>query len=450
LKESRQREVVFTIAGDVPVNRWQVAVLAAYDGTVWAVADSQRNAPAQFRPVDSTFPDEGRGPLQTSELTHTVEIRDLGGVWLPAGGWPVALEAIPTDDERAGLEVRFNPDTGTLAAPAGLPPGTTYRLTTSPPPDLSRANLIDAGVSPLVNNRGLSLVSPPVAALAADLTEGVTPGWEQVMAIESQLRAQGFYDRSGDARPGHSVFRLSEFLAEPDHLVAYEEQYAAAAGLLARLNGLSSRVVVGYLLPDNRWLNGAAEVRAGDISAWLEVEVPRVGWIPVDVTPDRTREPSEQEAGVSTVDVAVPNPPPDLPPPEVPPAFDQQQEPSEDVDDGEDQGPDPRNWVSPMVLAVGVGAGAPTSVLLAGALAVLALKARRRARRRRAPDPAARVAGAWYELVDRWQETGLDRPRTATARELAAGWLLSLPPEARNPHTLDEIVSRVDRAVYHP
>ncbi|MCP5026724.1 MAG: transglutaminase domain-containing protein [Actinomycetia bacterium] len=444
LKESRQDTLVFTITGDAPVLRWQVAVLEAYDGTVWAVADSQHHAPSQFRPIDSTFPDDGRGPGRTTELTHTIEIADLGGVWLPAGGWPVAFEADPDHPE-----IRFNPATGTIAAPDGLTAGIRYQLTSAPAPELGLADLVEAGVTPLTNDAGLSLVSPVVAAVAADLTEGASPGWEQVRAIEAKLRTEGFYDRSSKTRPGHSAFRLNEFLADPDRLVAYEEQYAAAAGVLTRLNGLSSRVVVGYLLPDTRWQNGAAEVKAGDVSAWIEVDVPGAGWVPVDVTPDRTREPSDQEAGISTVDVAVPNPPPDLPPPDTPPVFDQRQEEAENGDGADDERTT-GGGLNPTVVAAGAAMGIPTTAILVGALLVIGLKARRRKRRRRATDPATRVAGAWYEVADRWQEAGVERAPGGTAREVAAGWLLTQAPERRNREVLDELITQVDRAAFHP
>ncbi|MCP3911551.1 MAG: transglutaminase domain-containing protein [Actinomycetia bacterium] len=445
LKENREDDLVFIVSGDVPILRWQVAVLAAYDGTVWAVADSQRHAPSQFRPVDSTFPGDGRGAGQRVEVTHTIEIADLGGVWLPSGGWPVTI-----DSGDRGVEVRFNPTTGTIAAPTGLAAGTRYQLTAALTPEVGAADLADAGVVALDNNAGLSLVSPAVAELAADLTEGSSPGWEQVQAIETKLRTEGFYDRSDDTRPGHSAFRLSEFLADPDRLVAYEEQYAASAGVLTRLNGLSSRVVVGYLLPDIRWQDGVAEVRAGDVSAWIEVDVPGTGWIPVDVTPDRTREPSEQDAGVSTVDVAVPNPPPDLPPPETPPVFDQQQEEAEGGEDEEEKDGGAEAAVNPTLIAAGAAVAVPITIILLGAIAVIVLKTRRRTQRRRAADPTDRVVGAWYELADRWQEVGIDRPCTGTAREMAAGWLLAQPADRREPEVLDDLITRVDRAAFHP
>jgi hypothetical protein len=69
-------------------------------------------------------------------------------------------------------------------------------------------------------------------------------------------------------------------------------------------------------------------------------------------------------------------------------------------------------WLLVVVLVV---------VALVGAIgAVPFAKARRRARRRRRDDPAARVAGAWEEAVDRLRELGTPRPVHTTPAEVAA------------------------------
>ena len=135
-------------------------------------------------------------------------------------------------------------------------------------------------------------------------------------AVRDTFRSTGFYDSTPATPPGHSYFRLAELLADPDRIVGYEEQYAAAAGVIARAARLPARVVVGYLIDADRYQDGTAEVRAGDISAWVEVQVDGDGWVPIDVTPDRSRVPTTDQQGTSFEDIAVPNPPP---PPQPPP-----------------------------------------------------------------------------------------------------------------------------------
>src|SRR5207344_97567 len=88
-----------------------------------------------------------------------------------------------------------------------------------------------------------------------------------------------------------------------------------AAAVMARVASLPARVVVGYRIPADRWDRGRADVTAGDISAWVELDAGDLGWVPVDVSPDRSRTPDPETQGSKTEQIAVPNPPPPPPPP---------------------------------------------------------------------------------------------------------------------------------------
>ena len=61
LKDDRKEDVVFTVAGDTPVQRWPVAVMSDYDGVIWTVADPDRDPDAtEFVPVDTQLPELDR------------------------------------------------------------------------------------------------------------------------------------------------------------------------------------------------------------------------------------------------------------------------------------------------------------------------------------------------------------------------------------------------------
>ena len=151
--------------------------------------------------------------------------------------------------------------------------------------------------------------------LAADLVEGRQRGWDQLAAIRDEFVDQGFYDVTDDTAPGHSYGRIAAMLEDPERIVGFEEQYAAAAAVMAQVAELPVRVVVGYEIPPDAWQGGSAEVTASDISAWIEIDAGELGWIPVDVTPDRSRTPDPDSQGSTTEQVAIPNPPPPPPPP---------------------------------------------------------------------------------------------------------------------------------------
>jgi transglutaminase-like putative cysteine protease len=448
LKDERREDVVFTVEGDTEVDRWPVAVLTDYDGVVWTVADPDRHAgAAEFVPVDTQLPElDGALPEGAQTVEHTVEIHDLGGFFLPTAGAPLRLSFSDDPDPRMNL------GTGTVALPGGLPDDFSYRVTSAVPPEPSEAQLEAARITPVDRSEELELLPPPVRNLAADLVEGKDTGWAQMAAIRDKFVNEGFYDVTPETPPGHSYARISEMLGDPARIVGYEEQYAAAAAVMARVASLPARVVVGYRIPTDRWDNGRADVTAGDISAWVELNAGDLGWVPVDVSPDRSRTPDPETKGSTTEKIAVPNPPPPPPPPpEVAPPRQEDEEVENDeafepIDhemersDGVSIG----TWV-----AIGAG-GVPLFLLVAFVTTVIAWKALRRRRRRRHGSAGGRVAGAWAETVDRCTERGAARPVGTTPQEAVGlylttselGGLETVGPELR------QLANEVDRAAY--
>jgi transglutaminase-like putative cysteine protease len=444
LKDDRREDVVFTVTGD-EVDRWPVAVLTDYDGVVWTVADPDRHAAAaEFVPVDTQLPElDDELPPGGRTVEHTVEIHDLGGFFLPAAGTPVRLTF--TDDP----DPRMNLGTGTVALPGGLPSEFTYQVTSAVGPVAGDAELDGAPITPVDRSEELELLPPPVLNLAADLTEGKQTGWEQMAAIRDKFVEQGFYDVTPDTPPGHSYARIAEMLSDPARIVGYEEQYAAAAAVIARVAELPARVVVGYRLPADRWRNGSAEVHAGDIAAWVELDAGPLGWVPVDVTPDRSRTPDPETQGSTTEQIAVPNPPPPPPPPpEIPPPRQEDDE----VENEESFEPIAHQFERSgglgVVAWVAIGAaGVPLLLLVLFAALVVAWKVLRRRRRRRRGSTTAQVAGAWAEAVDRCTETGLPKPKRTTPHE-AVGIYASDGSLGDVEADLRRLAGEVDRAAF--
>jgi transglutaminase-like putative cysteine protease len=447
LKEHRVDDVVFTVRSDAPLTRWNLAALGAYDGVVWTVGSGTGPASAaeEFRTVGQRLPAPPSDAVDddASSATATVTVGDLGGPWLPTPGWATSVTVT------AGGDVRENLRTGTLARTAGLPSGTTYEISATLPSTAAEGDLAAATVDLLPPAADLDVLPPSVRNLAADLVEGVDPGWAQLAQMRDQLRSTGFYDSSEMVPPGHSYFRLAEFLADPDRIVGYEEQYAAAAAVMARAARLPVRVVVGYVIPEDRYTDGTAEVRAGDITAWVEVRVDGHGWVPVDVTPDRSRVPAADQQGTSFEDVAVPNPPPPpQPPPDLQVVTDQEEEEVDEPDEDEEEdvagaagGIGWQGWTA-------IGAGAAAGLLLVLAAVVLAWKARRLHRRRTAGRAALRIAGAWREVIDRYAEVGVVAAARATPLETARTYLDVEPSAAQVRGELFGLVAVVDRAAY--
>lgn len=475
LKEENKDDVMFTVTSDTEIERFPVATLTDYNGVVWTVANEEEAPAAEFIPVDTVLPEleESAPPDDAESVSMTVEINEMSGVWLPTAGVPTNLRydgelaggADDQEDEEeeeevvrdSDLETRMNRSTGTLALPAGLREGLTYDVASVQPsiPD-DESLLTQASATPLGDAEEFDLIPPQVWNFAGDVTEGITSEWAQVAAI-SEAFAEGFYDSTELEPPGHSWQRLAEMFEEPERLIGYEEQYAAAAGVMARRANLPVRVVVGYHIQDHsggegtssRWEDGTLEVTGNDISAWVEVRLDGYGWVPIDVTPDRTREPQEQERGRTYIDVVVPDPPP--PPPEPP----EVQQPEQDTDEADeivvdlDASTTVGQRLETWAMVASVGFGGPVSLLVLVALLVVAWKALRGRRRRRAEAVSRRIGGAWAETVERCYDAGVVPPRRATPNEVITAWsvepvspLGAFEPDLRN------LADSVDRSVY--
>ncbi|MET0325045.1 MAG: transglutaminaseTgpA domain-containing protein, partial [Ilumatobacteraceae bacterium] len=451
LKDERRDDVVFVVSGETPVDRWPVAVLSDYDGVVWTVADPDRDpAAAQFVPVDTQMPElDDALPDNTSTVEHTVEIVDLGGSFLPVAGTPRALTFGDDGDGDQDRDPRMNLVTGTLALPGGVPDGLTYHVTSAVIPTVTDDELLDATIVPVDRSEELELLPPQVLYLAADLVQGRQRGWDQLVAIRDEFVDRGFYDVSDDTAPGHSYGRISTMLEDPDRVIGFEEQYAAAAAVMAQVAELPVRVVVGYEIPPEAWQAGSAEVTASDISAWIEIDAGELGWIPVDVTPDRSRTPDPDSQGSTTEQVAIPNPPPPPPPP---PQIEPPRQEEDEIDSDDDTKTAEHEFVADTGLAVwtvvGIGvAGVPIALLVVFALVVIAWKVVRRARRRRRASTTARVAGAWAEAVDRCTETGAPRLTGTTPHE-AVGVYATDRELVTVQGPLQRLADQVDRAAY--
>jgi len=466
IKASLQNEtagkVVFsaTSRDGIQIARWPIAVGRTYDGVTWAVANENRDAAGEFRPVDSIFPKPSVDTLDRwTTVTSEIVIVDysnlaagrIKNVWLPSPGWPEKL----TSDQP--LDIRFNRITGTMALPPNGPAtGLAYTVTAAIPPEGTAVEVRDARLADGTGATGDQL-SPAMRSYSADILEGKDVGWSQVEAIQAKLQ-DGFYDAqrgNPESRSGHSSFRLNDFVHNPERIVGFEEQYAATAALIARANGIPARVVVGYRIPDDelagRWAGGRIDVFAGDMSAWIEVDFDGFGWLPFDVTPPRNRNPQVLQTGVTERQVAAPNPPQPPPPPSLSPQVKQSQdiEKLKQVDKPKESG-GTGGGIPLRLIAPGAAVAGPVLLLLLLAVVVSTLKSKRSRRRRHLGSPSRRVAGAWQETVDRLGEDGVHVPLTATPMELADGLVAQHHLAADLLPAVRSLASEVSRAAYHP
>lgn len=282
-------------------------------------------------------------------------------------------------------------------------------------------------------------INSGVYELARRVVAGAQTPYEAATLLNEYLRS-GEYAYSTDVDfPPYGVDFVSYFLLNSRE--GYCTYFASAMAVMARMVGLPSRYVEGYLaVPDE---SGVAVVTGEDAHAWAEIYFRGVGWVEFDPTPggeqhgdgngdtagdqqpepspEPTREPDDGEGGPEDglaqetpepqEEYTEPTPPPlegdATPPPE---EGDTQDQPDDEGSSQNSEDRPPLSWIWKALLAL----------LLLAALA-LAVRYRERATR---PEAYAAVAKEPQERLMVWYRillTILDlRGRGASAGETPA------------------------------
>ncbi len=230
---------------------------------------------------------------------------------------------------------------------------------------------------------------------------------------------------------GHSVARIEALFAQlnaqerlagdgasPEMLVAGigdDEQFAAAAALIARALGFESRVVLGVRL-GGEGVEGVpactAECTGEHLAAWIEVRGSQGEWVPIDVTPQATTPATTLETGEQLPEYATTPEERDAREVDPPIGLGERSDHSEVTEEVEDASP----WW-PVVRAIGLILAALVLIVLPFLFLPFA-KRRRETVRRRETDPELRALGAWQQMIDEALDAGVRFPTTATRREI--------------------------------
>ncbi|MBW3085763.1 hypothetical protein KEM60_01971 [Austwickia sp. TVS 96-490-7B] len=401
-------ETLVTVSGlpdQVPV---RLTVLDCYSGTVWAAcgtSGAHRPGAGSFWKVGSTVPTQVTGTEAQYRMRISPAYADdpyLKG-WVPSAG---ALTSLSFEGERrdeAMSRTRVNVGTGAVVVSGGLRAGDEVVASARVPSPHTPDQLPMVG-GPYVDGQQLQAVSAYVARWGGSSSDP----WQRLLAATSHLKDTGAYS-DGDTGaerpvlPGHGVGRVEALLGSPEP-AGDDEQFAAAAALMANSLGLPARVVVGGV-PDS-----AGTLRGRDVRAWVEV-AGKDRWVELSadrIVPPRDKRPQpvpKQEKEGSSAAVV---PPPNTsrrPSSEDPFAYDAGQ-------GGSDRWSSPLErfwWNIPVWARIVIGATAgPPLVWLLLVAAIAGVKSVRRVRRRRRT-PVAAIESGWEEVVDRLVDAGLPR-----------------------------------------
>ncbi len=398
----------------------RLVTLTEFDGVTW-------RHPVAYRPFGAVaVPDLARG-RRVAEITAEVTPTGLDGPWAPSPGRPTALDL---------ADAHVDDASGTVALPGRLVAGVSYTVEAEVD-DARAADVRDARVTgePAV---APYLALPPLPADLAELARQVIRGsstpLEQAVRIEAAVRDGRRFDPGAPA--GSSYARLRTFLLGEEGMpgagAGTSEQFATAFAVLARANGLPTRVVVGFR-PDDQVEPGRWVVRGRDALAWPEVHLEGWGWVrfaPSPDTPDVGLDEQARDEVLDDLDRDRSEPEERLEEDPGPAPSPQPSEPSDTAG-----GPDAADAVTPALIALGVVTALP--------LLLLALRGRRRSRHRRAG-----ARGAWSEVLDLavLHDVPVDRnaPAPQVAAELARRWPMT------GTHPASQLAVDADLAAFGP
>jgi transglutaminase-like putative cysteine protease len=138
---------------------------------------------------------------------------------------------------------------------------------------------------------------PRYIELATRLVQPLDPSFAddplaQALVIKQHLEETATYSYRRDY--GAAEDPTAAFLFSEERL-GYCVHLAHSMALLMRALGVPSRVSAGFAVPLSRKGTGsAALLTTGDAHAWAEIHLDGVGWLPIEVSPEKTEvEPSE-------------------------------------------------------------------------------------------------------------------------------------------------------------
>src|SRR5580693_9082980 len=391
-------------------SRVRIAAMDAYDGLSWGVANAAAGSSfSGYQRVGALLPGAIPGPTRTATITIQPAYDQP---WLPDLADTTGFSFTGTGSAQAAAALRFNVATTTGIIPDGVPAGLRYTVSAAAVTTPAAAALATA--SPEGTPAASIVIPAAVQAFAQAHSVTATTPMGKVLALATYLRDNGRYSNGGGAQSviaaGHGSGRLTSFL-EGKEIIGDDEQYAATMALLANAVGVPARVSLDGTVEANGTVYGK------DVRADVELDTAEYGWATLPASEfTGTKSPELQQQKIS--------PPPE--PVQVVPPRRSDALPVAVANSGNSvsrtaAAPPGGGFAIPaIVLTLLTYAGTPLVAIMAAAAALVLLKLARRRRRRATGPPAARVAGAWRELLDLGRDLGSAGGPASTRREFAA------------------------------
>jgi hypothetical protein len=258
----------------------QVYVLSRLGGTAWSLA----------QPSDTAEVGSGKFPAVPglASTTRALTVRETITLAPAVRGARHQLNYIPVPYAPRSMDVPgdWRVDQKSLSVfTASTPLANLHYSVTSSDIDPAPQELRQAP-APLAAEQGDYLTVPLQYKRLLPLTKRITAGrsdaYSKAVALQQWFTKAERFSYSLDVPQPQGAAGLYNFLTKTRR--GYCQQFAFAMAVMARLEGIPSRVVVGYTqgLPrgDDSWL-----VRTSDAHAWPELYFRGAGWLRFEPTP---------------------------------------------------------------------------------------------------------------------------------------------------------------------
>jgi transglutaminase-like putative cysteine protease len=281
---SRSSLIMFTATSPKPTY-WQVATLSQYTGTSWipdpATTAAARGAP-QLAPTSLPILPTPTATADHSFTVH-VDIADLRSTLLPV---PPGTDAV---GEAAAVQVE--PGIGVIQ-PFANPEQLTYAATAPDAASLDSAAptmaALDASASASDLAPYLALPSFPsipaaVVQLAHQIVAGAKSPAAETNALVRYFTQNKRFRYTLTPPPVVGANALASFLFSTR--AGFCQQFAGAFAVLARIDGLPTRLAIGFTTGNTTRLDSYS-VTGADAHSWPEVYLgPNTGWVSFEPTP---------------------------------------------------------------------------------------------------------------------------------------------------------------------
>lgn len=415
----------------------RLAVMDRFDGNVWNLSDSRVSKDsANYTRIGTSIDNHTKGKEFTAEFTV---LDGLGDDWLPLAG---AATSVRFHDERHTEAFYYNTGTRSGLLRGGVEQGLTYTETGIIPDEPDDKQIAEAEAARIDQPKAED-VPNEVGKFASATAGGRSHGGEAAQQLVSMLKEKGWFSHGLGSdyasSPGHGNHRLTQLLG--GEMVGDSEQYASAMALMARELGLPSRVVLGFLPKDEDGdianarteTNGdgtAIDFTGNDVTAWVEINLDRYGWVPFYPTPKETKTPDDDQ------NLTPPNPQNLVRQPPLPltdPLRDETNTTSQSSLGGAEaaETPKPSAWAQAgRVIGKVAVYGSPVWALLLVCGAVLLGKAVQLALLRRRGTPQTRMASGWRSIAVLALQSGVDAHGTRREQSQQIAEQLQLDPTA--------------------